>query len=356
MFDYMKTINLIKGGLLDSKNTWQSYLEEDHDCKDTAINLTGPLILGTFILSAILSWIFSSQYMFSRQSGFFALLMGLIGAIVGIIVAAFIFSYLAGVFKGKHDFKKGFAALSLASIPGYLGTVLGTLPMIGWLLSLGLGILSLVFLYKIIPSYLEVPDENRAIHFIASLLATIIFAFILSMVIGFGSTPNYSYTSSGIDVSKDQKVSVGERGMFREIERQATLADEADDDTFDPPADGQISKQQMKTLVANLERVTDFQARQEAQIKKLEEQMDGKEDLSFSDLSKLGRGMGSLISASNAEVEVVKSGGGNWAEHQWVKQQLRVAVIQKDLNKAVEHNYALYQKYEEELTKYGLRL
>ncbi len=60
------------------------------------------------------------------------------------------------------------------------------------------------------------------------------------------------------------------------------------------------------------------------------------------------------MATANAEMEVVKSGGGNWAEHQWVKEQLRIASIQKDLNDAVKHNYALYQKYADQLKKYGV--
>ena len=59
--------------------------------------------------------------------------------------------------------------------------------------------------------------------------------------------------------------------------------------------------------------------------------------------------MGSVMSAANAEMEVVTTGGGNWAEHQWVKDQLHVASIQKNLNTATKHNYALYQEYLSEL-------
>jgi hypothetical protein len=53
-------------------------------------------------------------------------------------------------------------------------------------------------------------------------------------------------------------------------------------------------------------------------------------------------------------MEVVKTGGGNWAEHQWVKEQLRVARIQKDINDAVAHNYELYLEFEDELRDLGL--
>jgi hypothetical protein len=52
------------------------------------------------------------------------------------------------------------------------------------------------------------------------------------------------------------------------------------------------------------------------------------------------------------EIEIVKTAGGNWAEHQWVKQSLRTAWLQKDSSDAVAHNYALYQEYEDHLAAF----
>lgn len=70
----------------------------------------------------------------------------------------------------------------------------------------------------------------------------------------------------------------------------------------------------------------------------------------LADLSQIYAGIGGAVSANNAEMEVVKTGQGNWAEHLWVKQQLRTARIhQGDGTDAIAHNYKLYQKYEEDL-------
>ncbi len=52
-------------------------------------------------------------------------------------------------------------------------------------------------------------------------------------------------------------------------------------------------------------------------------------------------GVGAALGMATAEMEVVKTGGGNWAEHLWVKRQLRIALIQKDISDAVKHNYEL---------------
>ena len=64
-------------------------------------------------------------------------------------------------------------------------------------------------------------------------------------------------------------------------------------------------------------------------------------------------GMAGVVNIANAEMEVVMTGGGNWAEHQLVREQLHVARIQKDINAAVEHNYQLYLAFEDELREAG---
>lgn len=351
MFDLQKTLNLVKGGLLEHRQTWQTYLDEKHDWKETAALLTGPLILAAVVLSLIFGWLFSSQYMFAPRGGFWITILGLIAAVIGITIAAFVFSYLAGVFKGKHDFNKGFAALSLAAIPSYVGSVLATLPWIGWLIALALGITSLVFLYKIIPLYLDVPEDKRVVHYIVSLISTIVLVFIVNMVLGIGA-----YTTGAMNPAHMQGTNSTNQnnGMFGDLERQATMVEQAGKDRYSSPANGKITEEQMARFIITMQKTDEYRKRQNVQMKKFEEEMKDKKDLSFSDLAKLSSGISSAMTAANAEMEVVKSGDGNWAEHQWVKNQLRIASIQKDLNDAVKHNYALYQKYSDQLKKYGV--
>jgi hypothetical protein len=41
------------------------------------------------------------------------------------------------------------------------------------------------------------------------------------------------------------------------------------------------------------------------------------------------KGMGTAMSLNTVELETVKAGDGNWAEYQWVKEQLRNARLQR---------------------------
>jgi hypothetical protein len=348
MFDPNKTVVLIKGGLLEPRQTWAGYQGENRDWKETAALLTGPLIIASVVLTALFAWVFSSHYMIMRgPGGLGGLLLGLLFAVIGIALASLIFSYLAGMFKGEPDFSRGLAALSLAAIPAYVGNVLGTLPWIGWLLALGLGILSLVYLYQIIPLYLKVPDAKRVPHFALSLVCTLVTAVVLASVLGVGSMSGYRSPMMGGSM---QGGDAAAPPMFGEMGRQAQIMEQAEADRYDPPADGRISAAQMERYLDVMNKSADFSREQTTTLRQLEKKQGDRGDISLGDLGKF---TGSLMGAMTAEMQVIKTGGGNWAEHMWVKQQLQIARIQKDISDEVRHNYALYKKYAERLNRVG---
>jgi len=341
MIDPNKSIAIIKGGLIEPVKTWESYLAENHTWQETVALITGPLIIASAIAAAILSWIFSSHYMFSGKPGISGFLVGIVAAFAGFFLAVFIFSFFAGVFKGKNDFNRGVAAVSLATIPTYVGSILGALPWIGGLLSLAMSIVGLVFLYKIIPSYLEVPQAKRVVHFVASLVTAFVAALLIGTVLGLGG---YS-SSDHFNERGDQ----GGTGMFGKLGYQAELMEQAGKDRYEPPADGKISDDQIVMYLTTIRKVTDLRAEQRKALEQFEQENKDKKDFSIADIGGLASGMNAMMGSVNAEMEVVKTGGGNWAEYSWIGNQLRIAMIQKDIDDAVKHNYALYQAHESEL-------
>lgn len=344
MPDFQKTIELIKNGLLEPRATWQSYAAENRGWQETALLLTLPLIIASFVLAAVLSLIFGGYGRVGMGMGVGGWLLSLVMALVAIAIASYIFSFLAGVFKGRHDFDKGLAALSLAAIPAYLGNIVAVVPFIGWIVSLALAIVSLVFLYKNIPLFLEVPDDKRVFHYISSLVASFIVMLILGAILGAGgmiSTENPA-TMPG--------QSPGQTGMLGGVERYAQVMEEANQHQYEPPADGKITDAQMNRYLEMKRRTAEFRDEQAAHLAKLEEKYQDKEP-GIADIGELSGGLGSVLGTISAEMEVVVTGDGNWAEHQWITEQLRIARVQKDLNESVKHNYALYQAHEDELKK-----
>ena len=349
-FDFAKTISLVKGGLTDHQATWESYLEGNPGWKQTAIVLTGPMIVASVLLSTIFSRAIGGYgYMAYHSSFIGALFWGLVMAVLGFAISVFAFNILAGVFKGKSDFSRAFAAISLAAIPSWIAAVVGSLiPFAGFLITVAGAVMSLVFMYKIIPLALGVPDDKRVIHFVVSLISIVIINMIIGSVIGVG---NISSNQQSGKYSDNSSLSSGVLGEF---ERQGRLMESAQADVFTPPADGKLSKSQVKAYIKVMDKTRVIQEEYNEKAKEFTEQMEAKEKAgenpSIGDLSKMYESIGSVAGANNSEMEIVKTGGGNWAEHSWIKEQLRIAKIQQgDGSDAIAHNYELFEKYAEDL-------
>ncbi len=355
-FDFTKTLALIKGGLLDHENTWKTYLEDCPGWQQTALVLTGPLFLASILISLIFSRFTDGYAMYGYQSNWFmALITSLIMGAIGFVIVVLVFNFLAGTFKGTPNFSRAFAAVSLAVIPAWVaGAVAGLIPYLGFLIALAGGILSLVFLYRIIPLALNVAQDKRTVHFVVSLVVVIVCNMIIGLTLGLGSAGSQIQSgkySSGESTTGRSASS----GVIGESVRQSSIIDAASDDRYEPPGNGKLDKDQVEDYLSVLRKTKAVHAEYTEKVEKLAAEMKAKEAAgespSLADLSKMYRGAGGLVGANNAEMEVVVSGGGNWAEHEWVKQQLRIAHIQQgDGSDANAHNYKLYKKYEEELS------
>jgi hypothetical protein len=175
--DPLKTVSLFSGDILNAENTWSKWFSEDHDLADTIGLLTLPLVL-IGIASNILFALFGPAAHLApageEQSLALMLVRAVIGSVVAIVVATFVWSFLAGMFGGKSSAPKALAAVSFAGVPGALlglvGSVLGTL---GSLLALAGLIMTLVWLYRVIPLALSIPSEKKVVNFIVGLIAVI---------------------------------------------------------------------------------------------------------------------------------------------------------------------------------------
>jgi hypothetical protein len=354
-FDFNKTLALIKGGLLDHQNTWKNYLEDCPGWQQTALVLTGPLFLANILFSLILSRIAGGYSMYMYPGNWFsALIFSLVMGAISFMIVVLVFNFLAGTFKGTPNFSRAFAAVSLAIIPAWVaGPIAALIPYIGFLVALAGGILTLVFLYRIMPQALGVPDDKRAVHFWVSFIAVIVINMIIGLTLGMGRTAD-QYRSTGYSAPGVSERKSASSGVIAEGVRQAEIVDAASADRYDPPADGKLDEDQVEDYISVMRKTNALRDEYAEKMDKLAKEMQAKEDAgespSISDLGKIYAGAGGAVSANNAEMEVVKTGGGNWAEHVWVKQQLRAAHVQKgEGSDAIVHNYKLYKEYEDEL-------
>jgi hypothetical protein len=252
------------------------------------------------------------------------------------------------VFGGKANFSRAFAALSLVAIPAWIAGIVGAaVPWVGGLISLAGAIIALVFLYKIIPLALEVPDTKRVLHFVVSLVVVLVINLVIGGALGLGRMTG----SSGYELGdrSNSRDSGRMPGVFGEIGRQADLVARASEDRFDPPSNGEVSGKQARWVADVMRKARLTHEEEMAKLKKLGEDLDDKDSPSPADLARMYKGMGTAMSLNTVELETVKAGDGNWAEYQWVKEQLRNARLQRgEGSDALEHNYELYQEIEEE--------
>ena len=144
-------------------------------------------------------------------------------------------------------------------------------------------------------------------------------------------------------------------GIVGGLARQAEMMEAAEEDRFDPPSNGRVSKDQVREFIRIMQRTEELQAEKSSHLKAIVEKADSDEEMSLSDFGSMMSGMTEAAGMQTTEIEVVTSAGGNWAEHQWVRESLRTAYIQKDINDDVAHNFELYQEYEEDLAPYIAR-
>lgn len=188
MFNPSKTIELVSGSLTNPRETWQSYLGENPVWQRTAMELTVPLVIAAIVVGWLLSVLLGGYFYFGYGRGaVFGLIFGLVSAAISVTVLSFLVSFFAGRFGGESSFDRAFAGVSLAIVPGWIGTALSGIPILGGLLQLAGTITGLVFLYKIIPLAVRVPEEKRVLHFIVTIVAAIIVQMIIGLILGAGA-------------------------------------------------------------------------------------------------------------------------------------------------------------------------
>lgn len=356
MIDLKRTLSLISGGIFDSEQTWRNYLPEAEDWQKTALLLTVPLIILAAVGAYVFGFLGSDASFFGRfRPTIVTTILTMISSAVAAIVVAFIVSALAGAFGGKNSFALGLAATTFAFIPGYVGQAVTWLPWVGALLAFGLFIYGMVLLWKIIPIYLDVPDGKRTGHYILSLLASIVAMVILSMTLGRFLMPSMGGPDFDSFSDSNSPGSSAASGMFGGVVRQAELMAAAEEDRYDPPSNGRLKEDQVREFIRVMDRTGELQEQKMQQLKELAEKAEKDDDVSFRDLGKMMSGVTEVAGLPSTEIEVVKSAGGNWAEHQWVRESLRTAWIQKDINDDVTHNYELYKNFEEKLSNHITR-
>ncbi|MGD8417659.1 MAG: Yip1 family protein [Pseudomonadales bacterium] len=341
MFDIQATIKWATAVFENWSTAAVDYKATQPTWQQSFFQLTLPLYVAAYIVAGVLALITGGSLLLGQLS-FGVFLFSALWALGWTFVIAFIFDYLAGTFRGIRSFDSAYAVVALAIVPAAAGTMVSPLPWIGWLLSLAGSIYALVLAYRFLPVFLGIPEDARVKHFALSIIIAIVVNVVVSGIIVSTFAPSMmSGAMRGSGTSTSDSVDVG---LFGGLGRQADVMEAASQDTWDPPSDGMLTDAQVAAFADSLKKTQALRDR-------LGKSFEGMEDKEPSVSDVLG-GVGDAMRLSTAEMEVVKSAGGNWAEHQWVRGQLEVARIQQDINDAVKHNYDLFLKYQDQIEAY----
>ncbi len=328
-------VKWVRGIVVDPNPTAAEYAASNAPWQKTFVELAIPVAVVSYLAGFLLALLTGG----SMMGGVIAaaplwFVVSVVWGIAFLLVAALVFDYFGTMFGGTRSFDQAVALITLAMIPSLLGNVVAPLPWIGWLLSLAATIYSLVLLYRFVPMFLIVPEPNRVKHFVVALVTCLVINIVAATMIG--AVLGAGMVASGGFGDADSASSTFGTGF----ERQAALMEAAQADTYDPPADGEMTASQVDAYVVNMTKTNALRDR-------LAKKYDGKEEPAG--LSDLLGGMNDMMRVTSAEMEVVKGAGGNWAEHLWVKQSLETARVQQEGSAAIAHNYALYLDHQEEI-------
>jgi hypothetical protein len=339
MIDFKTLQALVTGAIFQPRQAWERYRDSTPSTQTVLLGYALPVVVGTTVAAALLSFVFGTQDFWISGSGrsFVAMLremvLGSLLGVVGLGILAGVVLVLARVFGGSGGYDRAFAMCSLVATPALVGAVPGALPWIGWLIQIAAVIYSLVLLYQAIPVFLNVEGGKRPLHFIATLVLVAVINVTLGAVLGIGG---------GSDERAAREIAARSSSGISEI---VALREAADRDRYAPPANGEVSRAQARRLIKVAADTAQRRERYLAGLAKADEKMADSEQ----GLAAFARAVGSLSGAAgagaralNAELEAVKQDGGNWAEHQWVRERLQSARFEIDDGPGHAHNRRLY--------------
>jgi hypothetical protein len=351
-----------KQAMLTPEVVWQEQSAQSKPWQQLLKSTILPTIVVVGIVSALLTKLFGYHIPIVgviRPTMGDMLLQG-VGTIViytvSVVILGWFAAWLAGTMGGRNEMDRGVAMLFWTSVPSLAGQLLSPIPMVGWVIGLGLGLYTLVLLYKAIPVFLDVSLESRGKHFLLFLIGSIAFSILLNISVGklFEPKGMFEEIQQSIPLVKERKVQSdsGEKHSPDTVIREyldsmmggdygQKVIEESAKDRFDPPKDNLLTPRQVEEFVKLAQKVTLVRKEQARALKEKYDKFDKQEEPSFADIF---NGLKDLSGIATLEMKVVKSNGGNWAEYQWVKDRIREAYYTPSLNDATKKNSELIEK------------
>ena len=183
----MNLVDRVKNIILTPKTEWDVIAAEPTPPKQLVMTYVLPLAaiaaIASFISASLIGTSFlGGTYRTPFVWGLVLAIYQFVMALVSCFVVGFIIDALAPKFDGQKNFEQAFKVAVYAYTPGWLGQVLGIIPLLGWLLGLLLALYGLYLLYLGLPKLMKNPDDKTIVYEIVVVVVAIIVSIVIAAV------------------------------------------------------------------------------------------------------------------------------------------------------------------------------
>ena len=185
--DFNKIIARAKAILLSPKTEWPVIAGEAGSTaqiyKDYVIWLAGVAAIASFVSMSMVGtrMPFFGTYRVGIMSGVGFALWSFLMSLVGVFLFALLIDFLAPKFGASKDSLQALKTAAYTATAGWVGSVLGILPGVGWLLSLAAAIYGIYLLYLGVQHTMKCPQDKAIAYTAVVIVVALIAGWVLSM-------------------------------------------------------------------------------------------------------------------------------------------------------------------------------
>jgi hypothetical protein len=180
-------ISQAKSILLQQQSEWTKVLgetEERQSYINYGIILTVLAHIAMFIGSAFISSALHFMGAYGYGAGYFAVYEGieLVLAIATLYIIPPVLAAIAPSFGGQNNSLNALKLFVFAMTPAWIGSMLGILPVIGWLGAIAGSIYAIILFWQHVDEAMSVPADKKVIYVIASIVCIGVIMWVISAV------------------------------------------------------------------------------------------------------------------------------------------------------------------------------
>jgi hypothetical protein len=265
----MNMIDRVKNIVVTPATEWPVIAEEPGSTGSLIAGYVAPLAaisaVAGFIGGSIVgrSGIFTGTYRIPFTLGLALAVYTVIGAIVGVLVIAFIINALAPTFGGEKNSARAMKVAAYSFTPAWVAGVLQIIPALG-VLGILAGLYGLYLLYLGLPVLMKAPKDKAAGYTVVTVICAIVVMVVLgsigTMVVGVGALGSGligggSAPSPAADVQYDKDSPLGKLQEFGKAMEESNKKMEAAQKSGDANATAAAAMESLGTLFGGGKRV-----------------------------------------------------------------------------------------------------